>query len=681
MKKLLAALLVAASITAAYAQSTKLTLDAEINTNFPDNTSGAITPAILRTTVHDIVASYVDWLVCTAQGGIVYWNSTATPTCLTAGTSGQFLKTQGPGANPVWATPALPASALTLASNNVVVGNKNGTNQLAQELTVTGVLDIVGSTNGQVLNRAAGAWAGTAIPTLGASGTLGSVTMGNATSGLLTIQPAAGALGASTLSAPAATDTLVGKATTDIFTNKTYDTAGTGNSLSINGVAATANTGTGSVVRSASPTFTGTPVLATPTATSLALGGCTISTNALCATGTAAVSSTITSGANGGTGGKITFNGSTSGAQSFTVAAAAGALSALQLPTTNGNSGDVLSTNAAGVLSWAAAAGGGTVTSVATDGSMYGGPIIGAGTLGVAVPTMPQGRLTLTTLTPVLVATVSGATTVYYTPYQGAFVPLYDGTRFVQTTFTEVSQTTADTTKSPAAVAASSCYDMFAWTDAGTFRVTRGPVWTNTTTRSAGTALVLTNGTNLNNASITNGPAASRGTYVGTICSNAGSTIDFIFGASSAGGTAAILNVWNAYNQVAVPTIVQDSTASWAYRTTTWRSADNSNTNRVTFVQGLNQQASECMYVAQTDEWQLVGGSFGCGLDSTSAAPLGAVGHSRVQNSAAGRYVGFVGIGQHYFQAMEYGSADSSGNWLGAPTTAATMGLSAIIRM
>lgn len=83
------------------------------------------------------------------------------------------------------------------------------------------------------------------------------------TSGKTLLQASSVASG--TLTLPAATDTLTGKATTDTFTNKTYDTAGSGNSFAINGLAATANTGTGSVVRSNSPTLV-TPALGTPSA-------------------------------------------------------------------------------------------------------------------------------------------------------------------------------------------------------------------------------------------------------------------------------------------------------------------------------------------------------------------------------------------------------------------------------
>lgn len=89
----------------------------------------------------------------------------------------------------------------------------------------------------------------------------GGILFPGATSGVTTVIPTAVASG--TITIPAATDTLVGKATTDTLTNKTYDTAGTGNSFLINGLAATANTGTGAVVRASGPTLTA-PVLGTP---------------------------------------------------------------------------------------------------------------------------------------------------------------------------------------------------------------------------------------------------------------------------------------------------------------------------------------------------------------------------------------------------------------------------------
>ncbi|MBI4068107.1 NYN domain-containing protein, partial [Candidatus Kaiserbacteria bacterium] len=84
------------------------------------------------------------------------------------------------------------------------------------------------------------------------------------------------------------TDTYVGRATTDTFTNKTFDTAGTGNVFRINGTGITAVTGTGSVVLATSPT------IATPTFTglsSLAFASSTLFSN----TGTAYFGGTATS--------------------------------------------------------------------------------------------------------------------------------------------------------------------------------------------------------------------------------------------------------------------------------------------------------------------------------------------------------------------------------------------------
>lgn len=85
--------------------------------------------------------------------------------------------------------------------------------------------------------------------------------------------------GSSTLNAPATgggtatlfpgTDTILGVASTATLTNKTFDTAGTGNSFKINGTAITAVTGTGSAVLAISPTISGLTVTGSFTATGL----------------------------------------------------------------------------------------------------------------------------------------------------------------------------------------------------------------------------------------------------------------------------------------------------------------------------------------------------------------------------------------------------------------------------
>lgn len=104
----------------ALAQKTKLQLNNDINTLFPDNTTGAITPSKLRTVTKDIVASYVDWLSCTGTGGVVYWSS-GTPTCLPPGSTGQVV-TMSVGGLPTWAAPS-PAASIVVGSTSVSGGS------------------------------------------------------------------------------------------------------------------------------------------------------------------------------------------------------------------------------------------------------------------------------------------------------------------------------------------------------------------------------------------------------------------------------------------------------------------------------------------------------------------------------------------------------------------------------
>jgi len=277
---------------------------------------------------------------------------------------------------------------------------------------------------------------------------------------------------------------------------------------------------------------------------------------------------------------------------------------------------------------------------------------------GSATPVPPQGRLTLQTATPVMITTQSAKTTIFYTPYVGNQIVLYSGAAMVPTTFSELSNvTTASSVGSagPAAVAASSVYDLFVWSNAGTPTLTRGPAWTNDTTRSAGTALTMVNGVWLNNAAITNGPAASRGTYVGTVRSNASSQIDWIYGATASGGTAGFLGVWNAYNRRQVTSRSSNSKDSWSIATSgAWQNSDSSAAMRCSFVKGLAEDAYTSTFGGRLD-----GGStsfHGIGLNSSTAPVPGAtaMGFGGLNGWPVAILMGAPVLGFNYVQALEY---------------------------
>jgi len=78
------------------------------------------------------------------------------------------------------------------------------------------------------------------------------------------------------------------------------------------------------------------------------------------------------------------------------------------------------------------------------------------------------------------------------------------------------------------------------------------------------TELQMVEGVRVNKYDITNGPAAQRGTYVGSIYANVSSQIDFKLGSYAAGYGEAFIGIWNAYNRVKVSGTINTSTASWA---------------------------------------------------------------------------------------------------------------------
>jgi hypothetical protein len=293
----------------------------------------------------------------------------------------------------------------------------------------------------------------------------------------------------------------------------------------------------------------------------------------------------------------------------------------------------------------------------------------------------PQGRLTLTSGTPVLGTSVAGATTLFYTPYQGNMVPIYNGTNMVPTAVAEISIATTDTTKNPSAIGVNKVNDWFVWNDSGTIRLSHGPDWTSDVVRSAGTALVLQSGIYLNSVTITNGPAASRGTYVGTTRSDGASTLNFIFGGIATNGIAGNLAVWNAYNRVPVTTMVGDSTTSWSYNTSnTWRAANNSATARISAVRGFDVDGIEATYMGEGIS--LVASNqfaVGVGLNSTTV-PSGSIPFADGFTSGAAhtpivaRYSGLMGLGYNFVSALEFTFSGAT-TFYGNPVTYGQTGL------
>jgi hypothetical protein len=306
----------------------------------------------------------------------------------------------------------------------------------------------------------------------------------------------------------------------------------------------------------------------------------------------------------------------------------------------------------------------------------------GAARANLGIIFSPQGRLTLQSGVAVMTSAQSAKTVLYYTPCAGNQIPIYDGAKMTPTVFPELSVATTDTAKNPAAIGASKINDWFVWSDGGTIRLSHGPDWTNDTTRSAGSALVLVNGIWLNNAAITNGPAASRGTYVGTTRSNASSQLDWIPGSTAAGGGAAALNVWNAHNRVSVSTAAIN-TSSGTYTANTIRQFGGGAGMQISFVSGLSEDGVQWSHATEVVVLAAVGAfaNTGVGFNSTSVFSTQRV---RLTNQTSATFLAAIetnsgiwnpGIGAHVMSFNQQGDSVNANefNNLGSATLAATL--------
>lgn len=282
----------------------------------------------------------------------------------------------------------------------------------------------------------------------------------------------------------------------------------------------------------------------------------------------------------------------------------------------------------------------------------------------------PGGRLTLTSSTPVTTTDVTGATSVYYTPFVNDMVPLWDGTSWNIYTFTEK-------TLALGTVTSGLPYDVFGYLNAGALALEK-LAWTNGTTRA--TAISLQDGRYCKTGDKTR-------LYLGTFYTTSTTTTE-----DSGGGTTTQVGgkrfLWNMYNRVARPLAVIDTTDTWSYTTDTIRQANGASGNKVEFVLGLSQNE---VVAAVRGTVNLVsnttkGAKIGVGVDSTTAFSGFAQqayndGAANLHFPIGGEYRGILAVGYHYLAWCEKGGSAGTSTFFGdnGSTSSLQSGLSASV--
>lgn len=294
----------------------------------------------------------------------------------------------------------------------------------------------------------------------------------------------------------------------------------------------------------------------------------------------------------------------------------------------------------------------------------------------------PQGRLTVASGTPVPTSNDTGNTTIYYTPYVGRRVPLYDGTRFVMTDVGgELSHLLSDTGDSPAAAAAASVYDVYGWLKNGSPVISRGRAWESTTDRDTGNAITRIEGIYLNSTTIANGPAAQRGTWLGTIETDA----------SSAEVTDSLTHrhLWNAYNQERRALRVVLDFSSGAYSTQTWREMNGSTANRIRFVSGGTAHIAAYGFVgvanstasARSVRMALALGTTTAPNDGNFDDYMASSATSTILAPLSAAWTGPPGIGARFISMLQWAEGTDTQTWFAVGAGARRHGISATMNM
>jgi hypothetical protein len=252
-------------------------------------------------------------------------------------------------------------------------------------------------------------------------------------------------------------------------------------------------------------------------------------------------------------------------------------------------------------------------------------------------PSLCQGRLTLTSGTPVTTQDVIGASTIYFTPFGGKRISLYDGKGWVSHQFTEASLALGGLTLGIP-------YDVYGYWNNGL--VLGLDPWSGPNARTG----------NLN---------LQDGIYVMAV----DPTYRFLAtiyptSATTTEDSDAKRFVNNYYNYRLRRLRIAD-TGTHTYNTTVWRPYNNNAVNRVEFVISMVEDAIHCALFAQVN----ANGAAGINVDATDGSGVLQQCIANANNSSvwAGSSPTFLppSEGYHFLQAMEYSGGGQTSNFTG----------------
>lgn len=264
---------------------------------------------------------------------------------------------------------------------------------------------------------------------------------------------------------------------------------------------------------------------------------------------------------------------------------------------------------------------------------------------GTVLPSVCSGRLTLDQYAPVPTSDIVNATTLYFVPYQGNQVAVYNGSAWAYLTIPAISGT-------PLGIGFPSTtntnYDVFIYSNAGTPTLEL-VAWTSNTLRA--TSLVLQDG-----VLVKSGATGRR--YLGTV-----RTIE-VNGQCEDSYRRRF--VWNCQHRRIRRLKAVESTDSWTYTTNSWRSLNNSTDNRVETVVGLDEEPLNIRAIVFAQANTVTSTTYvgvGISVDGTAdndadvSSGIGFNGASNSKSAALAEYMNAPTAGYHYFQAVEIGAS------------------------